>query len=56
MRRVDGFGYEILELVREIWNEPWVRHIRRKQACKEALQNVKRHIKESRVKFRASSG
>ena len=49
MRCVDGFGYEILELSREICNEPWARRIRRKQA----FQNLKKHIKEARVKIRA---
>jgi hypothetical protein len=44
-----GFEYEILELGREICNEPWARRLRRKQARKETV----RHIKSLMGKCRA---
>jgi hypothetical protein len=36
-----GFEYEILELAREICKEPWANRLRRKQALKETLRQIK---------------
>lgn len=36
-----GFEYEILELAGEIGDEPWARRLRRKQARKETLRQIK---------------
>ena len=44
-----GFEYEILELAREICNEPWARRLRRKQARKDALQQIKNSIAKARA-------
>jgi hypothetical protein len=44
-----GFEYEILELAREICNEPWARRLRRNQARKETLQQVKNYIVKARA-------
>lgn len=43
-----GFEYEILELAREICNEPWARRLRRKQARRETLQQIKSLAAKSR--------
>lgn len=44
-----GFEYEILELAREIGKEPWATRLRRKQARKDAFQQIKNSIAKARA-------
>lgn len=44
-----GFEYELLELARDICNEPWANRLRRTQARKDTLQQIKSLV----AKFRA---
>jgi hypothetical protein len=44
-----GFEYEILELAREICNEPWARRLRRNRARKETLHQIKHNITKVRA-------
>jgi len=41
-----GFEYEILELARDICEEPWADRLRRRQARKETLRKIKRRVGE----------